>query len=721
MGVGTAVYRFWQTMIDFIDRLSFGFGKTFSPIFQSESSECGLACLGMIARSYGHEVSLSELRTKFPQSLKGTTLIQLMSLAGELNLGSRPLKVDLDEIGQLRLPAILHWKFDHFVVLKEIKRGQYAIADPAIGLRRINVEEFSRSFTGVALEVWPSPQFETKAKAPPVSIGSLWGALVGLKHSLFRIFVMAACLELIALTVPLLTQWVIDGVLVTSDRDLLNLLVLGFLLVTIVQQIVSVTRYNAIMYFGTSLAVQWKAKVMDHLVKLPTDYFDKRHPGDIVSRFSTIEIIQRTVTLSAIEGVIDGFVAIATISLMLYYNAWMTAIPIGFMFLYAIGRMLRYMPLREATLEESIHGAKVSSHFLETLRGHRTIKIFVRQAERVSAWLSLLVTQTNANLAIQKIGIIFHSGNAIIAAVENILVIWIAANAVMDEKMTTGLFVAYLAYKNQFDSKITSLIDKFFEFKLLNVQMERLSDIVHTPQEGSLRRAWSSAELGDYSLQFSGVSFRYSPSDPFVLRDINFSVKNGESVCIVGPSGEGKSTLGHLILGLNPPTGGEIRIGGVPLAEVGLDGLRARVGAVLQDDVLFAGSIEENVSFFQDNPDLVWIKECCRIAKIDDDILKMPMGYRSHIGDLGTGLSGGQKQRLMLARALYKRPSILLLDEATSHLDPLNEKLINDEVRKLKITRIVIAHREETAATADRIVELREGRIFNRQSDMVSA
>ncbi|WP_244832119.1 peptidase domain-containing ABC transporter [Caballeronia sp. TF1N1] len=693
--------------MDLSNVLNLGFARRLRPILQTEAAECGLACIGIVANYFGHATTLSSLRSRFPQSLKGSTIGQLISISDELKLGSRPLKLDIDEASQLRLPAIIHWNFDHFVVLKSVTPRGFTILDPAVGQRRISRDEFSQRFTGVALELWPSPLFEKREKAESISIRSLWGSVVGLRRSLAQIFVMAACLEIMALLLPLLTQVVIDDVLVASDADLLTVLVIGYIILTLIQQLIVVARYWAVMYFGTSLSVQWKANVFARLIRLPAEFFERRHAGDIVSRFGTVDAIQSTVTLSLVTGIIDGCVALVTCALMLLYSAKLSAIPIGFMLVYALGRFLRYRPLRDSTMEESIHSARSASHFLESVRGSKTIKLFVRQASRTNIWLSLLVNQVNASLRIQKLGIAYHSANSLLSAIENIMVIWVGAKLVLDHTFSVGLLVAYISYKNQFDAKVTSVIDRFFEFRLLHVQMERLSDIVHTPAETTVGSGpYSSHELNEYSVELSDISFQYSPSDPYVLRGVSASIRSGESVAIVGPSGCGKSTLANILLGLYSPTSGSVSIGGVAVSDIGLDETRNMIGAVLQDDSLFAGTIEENITFFDPTPDRAWMKECAAMARMDHEIVAMPMGYRSLIGDLGSGLSGGQKQRIMLARAFYKKPKILLLDEATSHLDTLNEKLINENIRRMQITRIFIAHRKETIDSADRILDL---------------
>lgn len=695
-----------------LERLSFGFTAKLPLMLQTEGTECGLACLGMVAGYHGYRTDLATLRRRFPISLKGATLGNLIGIANQLELATRPLKLNLEELGQLKLPCILHWNFNHFVVLQKVSTRSVTIYDPGFGIRKHSMEEVAKAFTGVALELWPNPGFKKVEEKQTVRLRALLGHVTGLYRSFGQILLLSAALEIFAVVSPFFLQWVIDNVLASADRDLLTTLALGFGLLMLMQQAVSFARSWVVMYMSTTLNVQWQANVFTHLLRLPVAYFEKRHLGDVVSRFGSVGIIQHTLTTSFLEAILDGVMAIVTLVLMFIYSPMLAWIAIGAMTLYGLSRWAWFAPLRRATEEQIIHAAKQQSHFLESIRGVKTIKLFQRQDERRSSWLTLLVDQINADLRTQKLTLLYKLLNGVLFGLENILIIWFGARLVMDGNFTVGMLMAFNAYKGQFDSRVSSLIDKFVELKMLHLQGERLADIVLHPPEATHGSHLDErdAELTP-SLEVRGLRFRYAEQEPYVLDGVSLQISAGESVAIVGPSGGGKTTLINILLGALLPTEGEVLIGGQSVHLVGLGTLRQMVGTVLQDDVLFAGSIADNISFFDPLADHAWIQQCAHLAAIHEDVAAMPMGYNSLVGDMGTILSGGQKQRVLLARALYKKPKILFLDEATSHLDIEREHLVNTAIKSLNITRVIVAHRPETINSADRAIVLVGGKV----------
>ncbi len=705
-----------------LNRLTFGIGNKLPVTLQIEAAECGLACLAMVAGYHGHHIDLATLRSRFPVSLKGAGLARVMEVAQRLDLGARAIKLDLDRLDQLRAPCILHWNFNHFVVLREVSGKTVTIHDPAQGVRKLSLDEVSRAFTGVALELWPASGFKLREATPTVKLRELLGPVVGLWRSLGHILLLALVLEIFALASPFFLQWVIDEVIVSADHDLLTVLALSFGLLLMMQQATSAIRAWALMYFGTTLNMQWRANVFTHLLSLPAQYFERRHLGDVVSRFGAVDMIQQTFTTSFLSVVIDGLMTVVTLAVMFIYSWKLALIALSTMLLYALLRALWYVPLRRATEEQIVHTAKQQSHFLETLRGVKTIKLFNRQSERRSGWLTLLVGQVNAGLRVQKLQLLYQQLNGLLFGLEGLVIIWLGARLVMDGQFTIGVLMAFNVYKGQFDSRVGSLIDKFFEIKMLQLQGERLADIVFAKPESdvSLRHVPGEADNLVASIETERLAFRHADGEPLVLDGVSLKIEPGESVAIVGPSGCGKTTLINVLLGVLVPTAGIVRIGGVDVERLGLERLRTLVGTVLQDDVLFAGSIADNISFFDPQADLCRVAECAQLAAVHADIVAMPMGYNTLVGDMGTVLSGGQKQRVLLARALYKRPKILILDEATSHLDVECEQQVNAAVSMLQITRLIVAHRPQTIASASRVIVLSGGKIVLDQPTSAS-
>ena len=692
------------------DALQLGIGGRRVPVvLQTEAAECGLACLAMVAGAHGYDTDLPTLRQRFSLSIKGVTLVDLVRMAEALNLVPRALRAELDEIDQLQRPCILHWDLNHFVVFVGLRRGMLVIHDPARGLRRLKREEFSRHFTGIALELQPAPGLRPAVQRQRITLAQLVGPVRGWRRSLAQILVLALALEAFVLLGPFLMQWVVDGVVVSADRDLLLTLVIGFALLVVLQVATAAARSWAVLVMSATLNLQWLLNVFAHLLRLPVAWFEKRHVGDVWSRFGSVQHIQRTLTTSFVEALLDGLLVLLTLAMMLAYSPRLTLVALAAVAVYGALRWAFFRPLREASEEALVFEARQSSHFLESLRGVQAIKLFGAQGERSSRYASLVVDTMNANIATRRLEILFSVLNRGLFGLERVAVIGLGALLVLDGRFSVGMLFAFFAWKETFAQRVSSLIDKASELKMLELHGERLADIVLSAPEAD---GGSGTAVGAAPrIELRNVSFRYADGEPEVLAGVNLVIEPGESVAIVGPSGCGKTTLLKLLLGIHAPTGGEVLVAGEPLAQRGVRAWRAAVGAVMQDEPLFSGSIADNIAFFAGAPERARIEHCARLAAVHDEIEAMPMGYDTLIGDMGTALSGGQRQRVLLARALYKEPSVLLLDEATSSLDVERERAVNQAVRQLALTRIVVAHRPETIASATRVVALNDGRI----------
>jgi ATP-binding cassette subfamily B protein RaxB len=679
-------------------------------LLQTEAAECVLACLAMVAAAHGHRTDLSTLRQRFSLSLKGATMADLVRMAGELRFNPRALRVEPEQLEQLVVPCVLHWDLNHFVVLTEVSGGTVTLHDPARGVRRMSLDELSRHFTGVALELTPAADFAPKVERQAVRLKDLIGPVHGLKRSLAQILLLAIALEVFVLGSPFLLQWVVDDVVVSADRDLLLTLGVGFGLLVLLQVAAAALRSWAVLHLSATLNLQWLGNVFAHLMRLPVAWFEKRHAGDVWSRFASVQQIQKTLSTHFVEALIDGLLVFATLAMMAFYSLTLTSIALGAVAAYALLRWAFFKPLRQATEETLVHEARLASHFLESLRAVQAIKLFNRQADRQARFMNRVVDAMNAGLATRKLEILFSVLHRLLFGLERVAVVWVGALLVMDQRFSVGMLFAFFAFKEQFALRVSALIDKGVELRMLRLQGERLADIVLAAPEdmGVPRLAERQPEAG---IELRGVSFRYADNEADVLRGLNLAIEPGESVAIVGPSGCGKTTLLKLMLGIHAPQGGELRVGGLPLAQLGLAQWRSMVGTVMQDDALLTGSVADNICFFDAVPDLDWMVECARMAAVHDEIEALPMGYHTLVGDMGGSLSGGQQQRLLLARALYKRPRVLLLDEATSALDVERERLVNQNIRRLALTRVIVAHRPETIASASRVVVLQDGRV----------
>ena len=725
MGIRALVQHFWSGLIAppyfshtlelmshaSFPELRFWRRRQVSTLLQTEAAECGLACLCMVSSYWGHKIDLASMRRRFSVSLKGATLKGLMAMAQGLGLQTRPLKLDMQHLPELKLPCILHWDLNHFVVLKSVSAKHAIILDPAVGERKLSLEEFAKHFTGVALELTPGSEFKKAEEIQKFTLLSLMGQVFGLKASLLQILLLGLALQVCALVAPFYMQWVVDEALLAADKDLVTVLGIGFLLLVVVQTAITAVRSWVTTVLATNLNFQWLGNAFAHLMKLPLPYFEKRHTGDIVSRFGSIQTIQHSLTTQFVEGVIDGVMVIGTLIVMLLYSPQLTAVACVAVLLYALLRWSIFSQLREANAEQIIHAAKQQTHFMESVRGVQSVRLFNRVEERRASWMNNLTDQFNAELRIARLSISYQTANTLLFNAERVIVIWMAALAVLDTRFSVGMLFAFISYKDQFSSRLAALIDKLFELRMMKLHGERVADIVLTEVEKDEQTIEVDPERIVPEIEIKNLSFRYSDSEPFVLKELNVKIPAGQCVAITGPSGCGKTTLLKLLLGLLEPTEGTISIGGVELKQLGLHNYRQLLGTVMQDDQLFAGSIADNICFFDPAPDQQHVAECALQAAIHHEIAAMPMAYHTLVGDIGTGLSGGQKQRLLLARALYRQPKLLVLDEATSHLDIWNEQAVNAAITKLDLTRIIVAHRPETIAMAQRVIVLQGGAV----------
>ncbi|WP_343125515.1 peptidase domain-containing ABC transporter [Oleiagrimonas sp. MCCC 1A03011] len=677
-------------------------------ILQTEAAECGLACIAMIARYHGHDVDLPGLRRRFATSLKGANLARVMMVSSELDFVTRPLRLELDELDQLKTPCILHWDLNHFVVLKRATTRHVFIHDPARGERKIALKEVSDHFTGVALELSPAADFKPVKARQGISLRKLTGSVRGLVPALVQILLLALALEVFSLVGPFYMQWVLDQALVSADRDLLTLLGLAFLGVVVFQTLITAARSWAVSWLGATLNVQWVSNLFGHLMRLPLAWFETRHIGDVISRFGSIQAIQRTLTTQFIGSLLDGLMSVITLVVLCLYSMPLALLVVASFVIYGLLRLAFYRPLYRASEDQVVYAARQQSELLESIRGVLPIKLANKQPERRTRYANAAVETINRNIGIQRLHITFSAFNQVVFGVGRVAMIWIAAVMVLDGKFTVGMLVAFVAYADQFHTRAAGLIDKLIEFRMLRLHAERLADIALSEPEQQHAGTYQ-GPMDEASIEVRNLSFRYAEGEPWIIKHCSFRIEAGGSVAIVGPSGCGKTTLAKLILGLLEPVEGEVLFGGTDIRKLGSNTYRNLIGAVMQDDQLFAGSLAENIAFFDPQASSIKVEAAARLAAIHEEIVAMPMGYQTLVGDMGSSLSGGQRQRVIFARALYRRPKLLVLDEATSHLDVEREREVSSAVSQLNLTRVVIAHRLESVAITDRILALSHG------------
>ncbi|MDD1780971.1 peptidase domain-containing ABC transporter [Enterovibrio sp. ZSDZ35] len=674
--------------------------------YQSEATECGITCLAMIGTYHGYELDVASARKKFNVSLNGTSLAEIISFAEVMGFQARPLSLEVDQIEGLQLPCILHWNMDHFVVLKKIKKNKVYLHNPALGEQVLSIQDFDQFFTGVALELTPSSSFERKSEVRSISLSGLLGSSLGLLRPLLYLFAFTVAIQILGIVSPLFTQWVIDKVLVSSDYSMLTILALGFIVIGLLQISTQFFRSWLLLIWSSRVNLQWSSRVYHHLLNLPTDWFSRRHIGDISSRFSSVSTIQQTISNNFIETILDGVFSLGILAIISIYSIKLTLIVVFFLSLYLVLRLVTYSKFKNYLELTILASAKTDSNFIEAVRGIVPIRLKGAASSRLRLWQNHKVNEINSSIKLSKLNIVISSTNGVIFCLETVFVIWMAALLVLSGEITIGMMIAFIAYKAQFIGRTIDLIDRTLELKMLRLHSERLADIMLEEKEELNLEGAFSRDFFESDIKFKNVSFKYDNNTPYVFKNVNFNVSPGESVAVTGKSGCGKTTLIKLLLLMNDCSEGSVEIAGHDIKSLNRNEYRNSIGVVMQDDQLFSGTILDNITFFDPSPDFELAMECAKTASIYDDIDKMPMKHRTLVGDMGDSLSGGQKQRIILARALYSKPKLLILDEATSHLDGENESIVNHRIKELGITSLIIAHRKETINMADRVLVL---------------
>lgn len=689
-----------------INQLDMRWRRRVPVIHQTETAECGLACLAMICGHFGKNIDLISLRRKFNLSARGANLAGINGIAEQLGMVTRALSLELDELGALKMPCILHWDFSHFVVLVSVKRNRYVLHDPARGRRYLGREEMSRYFTGIALEVWPGSEFQAETQQTRISLRSLINSIYGIKRTLAKIFCLSVVIEAINLVMPVGTQLVMDHAIPAGDRGLLTLISAGLMFFILLRAAVSMLRAWSSLVMSTLINVQWQSGLFDHLLRLPLAFFERRKLGDIQSRFDSLDTLRATFTTSVIGLIMDSIMVVGVFVMMLLYGGYLTWIVLCFTTIYIFIRLVTYGNYRQISEECLVREARAASYFMETLYGIATVKIQGMVGIRGAYWLNMKIDAINSGIKLTRMDLLFGGINTFVTACDQVVILWLGAGLVIDNQMTIGMFVAFSSFRGQFSERVTSLTSFLLQLKIMSLHNERIADIALHEKEEKKHEIEIVAHMGPISLETNDLSYRYDSQSAPIFSALSLSVAPGESVAITGASGAGKTTLMKVLCGLFEPDSGRVLINGIDIRQMGINNYHRMIACVMQDDRLFSGSIRENICGFAEEIDEEWMVECARASHIHDVIMNMPMGYETLIGELGEGLSGGQKQRIFIARALYRKPGILFMDEATSALDSESEHFVNVAIKNMNITRVIIAHRETTLKTVDRVISI---------------
>jgi ATP-binding cassette subfamily B protein RaxB len=633
----------------------------------------------------------------------------MLDISTRLSLIARPLRVELEYTPQLQLPCILHWGLMHYVVLVAVHGDSYVIHDPAMGRRTVGPKDFSRMFTGIAIEFERTAGVLPPHKSKTLSWRSFFRKVMGIRADVFAILGGALLLELLQVLAPFYLQWTVDWVLTSGDLGIRKILLLAFALVLLITVAVSAMRTEVIVRLRSRLHRAWLIDTFQHLLRLPASFFERRYLGDLAARFDGISYIQKLLTGSFFEIGLDGLMSVVLLLVMLRYSRTLVAISGCSIACAILIRRLLMRPLRDYLRSYEVLHAMQQGYVLETVKSIQSIKLFSGEGVRMGQWANLVVRGQNRMTKSERIQAFFRLSNTLVFGGERLLVIWYATSLVLQHAISIGMLFSYIAYRELLAARVMNVLDKYLEIKTIEIHLDRLSDIVMAPPESSVD-VRTLPPSSTQRLEMNDVWFRYSDDDPWLLKGVSLAVDGEESLAITGKSGCGKSTLLRLMQGLLVPSRGSILLNGVPLAEV-TGQYRTMIAVVQQVEELFCGTIAENIACFDSPLDMGRVQESAQKASIHAEIEAMPMKYNTLITDTGLSFSGGQKQRMLLARALYRAPRILFLDEATSHLDAETENRINRMVSTMGVARIIVAHRQETILSCDRVLVLDDGRV----------
>ncbi|MCR9191293.1 MAG: peptidase domain-containing ABC transporter [Gammaproteobacteria bacterium] len=671
-------------------------------ILQDEMAECGHACIAMIAGFWGHALDLSTLRHLNQPSIRGITLRQIHQILEQLKFKTRALRVSLDDIALIKTPAILHWNTNHFVVLKQIKKNKITVHDPAFGTRVCHLEEFALAFSGIALEVEPTDAFATVRGHSKFTLWHLCKMTSGITRALSLSLVLSVIIECLQMIHPIFMQYVMDDVVGSNALHQMYLLGMACVLLVLLQGLAQFLREHLVLFTTIQTTESLASALFKHLLSLPLRFFTHRHVSDIQTKFQSIETIKHKLGTDLLHTALDGVMIIIAITVMLAYSPTLGLIVFMTSMIYGFALYTQFRSFKtHASTAVALH-AKCTLTFVETLQAISSVKAFLQESLRFQLWRHDHTDALNHDILGAKLQIRHRVFNQALFHVEHVGVVCVGAHLVLSQQLSVGMLLAFLAYRMMLVTKFSALIQSLFSYQLCAVQLERLHDLsIQEPETNSTPHR----TLTKGAMNIQSLSFHYHPHDKVILNNINFTIQAGEKIALIGPSGCGKTTLIKVMMGLEQPSSGDIMIDDTPMRLFGIENFRRFSASVLQNDTLFTGSILDNITFFAEDLDMEKVYRVAKLAHIHDTILNFPMGYESLINQMSATISGGQKQRILLARALYKDPKFLFLDEATSHLDKKTEQAINESLKKLNMTQIIVAHRQETIAMADRVID----------------
>ncbi len=685
-------------------------------VFQTERTDCALSCIVMVANFHSIPLNLTQLKSIYPQYKKGMNLNDIYDILVSAGMNVRVLSVDNDELGKVKLPCILHWNCDHFVVLKKIRKGKFIIHDPEKGLLKLGYVKFFDHFTGVVVESVPglvitdssSKYFlPKKDKSDTVSkkFKFFFSLLRQCQSPVYFILILLFIIEFINICLPQVTQLIIDDVIVNSDMHLLIVATSGYFLLSLIQLVVSSAKGGILIWMNAQLGYQLPLSFYNKLMALPFSFFNSRTLGDLISRFDSVDIIKNTTATQLLAIVLDSIMVSASFIMLMIYDKFLALIVIIMLFLYVLTKLFSYKVYKYCNVSTLKSRARQQGAVIESVKNHQLLKLYSECRGVRGNFTQSLVDVVNNQAKVGYIQNIFTGANLFLSSLKNVSILYFGGAQVMSGNFSVGMLVAFISYSEQFCRRSMKIIDFMMQGYMSGVHIERINEVITaSPETEPLTPSFSFQSVNGISLELSNLSFSYSATSE-VLSRVSFKLEPGETLLVSGKSGCGKSTLIKIILGLLPPSGGGILCNNMNVAKHTIHSFRKITGTVLQGDTLLSGSLLYNITFDNTVP----LDDVVHITKglgIHDVINSLPVGYYSQVTDINSFLSVGQIQRILLARAIYRKPALLILDEATSNLDHESEIQVIDYIATIPCTKIIISHKGEALRIADKILSL---------------
>lgn len=670
----------------------------------------------MVSHVYNSKIDLPTLRLRFEHTSRDLSLQALSAMAADLGLISRGIRCEPDGLKLLKTPAVLHWRMDHFVVLISASRRSCVIHDPNQGRVVCSWQEIHQQFTGIALELWPGPDgMIVQTPAPRLRLGQLWALVRQGRSQLYVLLLLTLALQIVVLVGPWHVQWVVDDALVTGDAGLISVLSMGFALLLLLRVTAHLLRGLLSVKLGFALSFYLGGYLLQHLLQLPMAWFESRHVGDVVSRFSSLQPVRELFTQGLAIILVDSVMVVLSLLVLFLYEPQIAAVVVGIHGLFVVLQLFLVPRLQRQTMAVILAQAQEQSHLLESVRSIFNVKAYQQEAGRLSQWQNFHAKSLQQALGLQQTELSIGTSTVLVSGMELIIVIYLAAHSVLAGNFTVGMLFAFLSYRSHFTQRLGSLVQQVLNLRTMNTHLERLADIwFETPEVLPTQNSQPSPAaqpLGTIaSLTLDNVSFQHGLRSPSILRDANVSIAPGEWITIVGPSGVGKTTVLKLFMGFTQPSKGQVLWGSHQMSPDVAQMLRRRSACVLQGDTFFSGNIVENITLYE-TPDYDRVNACLQAVGMLAVVEQLPLKHLSLIGDLSSGLSTGQMQRLVFARALYRQPDYLFLDECTANLDQGSVTGISHLLAQLRCTRIVVSHDWALAERADSVYELSDGRL----------